>query len=100
MGQNVRLWLICPQLFQVSVADVVYTDATTTTGQQAHVAVVNGHPGSSAVVPSAQSVQSASSSEEQPLLRTPLSTVVTDAVKRWYIDTNKEAVKGDVVRPS
>ncbi len=30
-------------------------------------------------------------------MRAPLSIVVTDAVKRWYIDTNKEAVKGDVV---
>ena len=30
-------------------------------------------------------------------MRAPLSLVVTDAVKRWYIDTNKEAVKGDVV---
>ena len=28
----------------------------------------------------------------------PLSVVVTDAVKRWYVETNKEAVKGDVVR--
>ena len=28
----------------------------------------------------------------------PLSAVVTDAVRRWYLETSKEAAKGDVVR--
>ena len=60
---------------------------------------INGHTSPAAATPPTHtpaSVQSASSSEVQPP-RTPLSIVVTDAVKRWYIDTNKEAVKGDVV---
>lgn len=61
---------------------------------------INGHASPAAATPPAHtqvSAQSASSSEDHAPLRTPLSIVVTDAVKRWYIDTNKEAVKGDVV---
>ena len=61
---------------------------------------INGHASPSAATPPTQtpvSAQSASSPEDHAPLRTPLSIVVTDAVKRWYIDTNKEAVKGDVV---
>ena len=28
----------------------------------------------------------------------PLSVVVTDAVRRWYLEAEKEAQRGDVVR--
>lgn len=61
---------------------------------------LNGHPTpSSTSLPTAQpSAQSASTIGDSSSSRTPLSVVVTDAVKRWYVDTNKEAVKGDVVR--
>lgn len=48
-------------------------------------------------MPSQASTQTVNGTEGQVLGRTPLSIVVTDAVKRWYMDTNKEAVKGDVV---
>ena len=61
---------------------------------------INGHASPAAATPTTHTpvpAQSASSAEDQAPLRTPLSIVVTDAVKRWYIDTNKEAVKGDVV---
>ena len=61
---------------------------------------INGHASPSAATPPTHnpvSAQSASPAEDEAPLRTPLSVVVTDAVKRWYIDTNKEAVKGDVV---
>lgn len=60
---------------------------------------INGHASPAAAVPPSNVPapgQSASSSDDHAPLRTPLSIVVTDAVKRWYIDTNKEAVKGDV----
>ena len=30
-------------------------------------------------------------------LTAPLSAVVTDAVRRWFLETSKEAAKGDVV---
>ena len=29
----------------------------------------------------------------------PLSAVVSNAVRRWFVDTHKEAIRGDVVRP-
>ena len=29
--------------------------------------------------------------------RMPLSAVVTDAVRRWFLETEKEALRGDVV---
>lgn len=61
---------------------------------------MNGNAGpstSAATVPSQASAQTVNGTEGQVLGRTPLSIVVTDAVKRWYMDTNKEAVKGDVV---
>ncbi|KAL0031484.1 hypothetical protein WJX77_002861 [Trebouxia sp. C0004] len=60
----------------------------------------NGHLTPVSTAPPAQastSARPASVPEEHPPVRAPLSLVVTDAVKRWYIDTNKEAVKGDVV---
>ena len=60
----------------------------------------NGHAGPSTSVPEGPSQAPAhtlSGTEGQTSGRTPLSLVVTDAVKRWYMDTNKEAVKGDVV---
>ena len=30
----------------------------------------------------------------------PLSAVVSNAVRRWFVDTHKEAIRGDVVRTS
>ncbi|DBA95328.1 TPA: hypothetical protein ACH3X3_013215 [Trebouxia sp. C0006] len=58
----------------------------------------NGHPSPVSTAPPAQASTSArpASVPEQTPVRAPLSLVVTDAVKRWYIDTNREAVKGDV----
>ena len=35
-----------------------------------------------------------------PAASAPLSAVVTNAVRRWFVDTHKEAIRGDVVRPS
>ena len=58
---------------------------------------INGHASPAAATPPTHTPVSAQSAEDNAPLRTPLSIVVTDAVKRWYIDTNKEAVKGDVV---
>ncbi len=36
-------------------------------------------------------------SNPKPMTTVPLSAVVTEAVRRWYLETHKEAVKGDVV---
>ena len=60
----------------------------------------NGHAGastSSAQTLSQTSAQTVAGAQPESTGRTTLSAVVTDAVKRWYMDTNKEAVKGDVV---
>jgi hypothetical protein len=35
---------------------------------------------------------------DRPLATAPLKAVVTDAVRRWFLDAQKEAMKGDVVR--
>ena len=34
-----------------------------------------------------------------PAASAPLSAVVSNAVRRWFVDTHKEAMRGDVVRP-
>ncbi|KAK9808543.1 hypothetical protein WJX73_006849 [Symbiochloris irregularis] len=39
---------------------------------------------------------SKSPSQEKPQSTAPLSMVVTDAVRRWFVETSKEASKGDV----
>lgn len=41
----------------------------------------------------------AGESESGPAASAPLSAVVSNAVRRWFVDTHKEAIRGDVVRP-
>ena len=41
----------------------------------------------------------AGESEGGPAASAPLSAVVSNAVRRWFVDTHKEAIRGDVVRP-
>ena len=38
-----------------------------------------------------------SSAEPRPVPSAPLTAVVHDAVRRWFVETQKEALKGDVV---
>ena len=45
----------------------------------------------------AEASSSASSSQQLASGRAPLGEVVVDAVKRWYMDAHRDALKGDVV---
>ena len=52
--------------------------------------------GNGAVAAAASSSAPPSSTSASPAPTAPLSVIVTDAVKRWYQDAEREAARGDV----
>jgi hypothetical protein len=54
----------------------------------------NGHVAAASRTPEQQPAQAANG---RPPQSCPLSLVVTDAVRRWYSDAHRDALKGDVV---
>lgn len=70
-----------------------------TPGTTANGAVANEAANAAAAAPlssPSSSAPSASTSAAAPPPTAPLSVVVTDAVKRWYQDAEREAARGDV----
>jgi hypothetical protein len=58
----------------------------------------NGHiPAAASRTPEQQQQQPAQAANGRPPQSCPLSLVVTDAVRRWYSDAHRDALKGDVV---
>lgn len=58
------------------------------------VYVGNGHVAAASRTSEQQPAQAANG---RPPQSCPLSLVVTDAVRRWYSDAHRDALKGDVV---